>query len=72
MVQQIIERTNLFRQRLTLALTPDLSTAAFVQWSDAAELLSMNVRLNWSYRPGADVFLVFNETWDARGLGRRT
>lgn len=64
--------TNLFRQRLTLALTPDLSAAAFAQWSDAAELLSMNVRLNWIYRPGADVFLVFNETWDAPGLGRRT
>jgi hypothetical protein len=64
--------TNLFRQRLTLALTPDLSTAAFVQLNDAAELLSMNVRFNWSYRPGADVFLVFNETWDAPGFGRRT
>ncbi|HEV2851310.1 MAG TPA: DUF5916 domain-containing protein [Thermoanaerobaculia bacterium] len=64
--------TNLFRQRLTLALTPDLSAAAFAQWSDTAELLAMNVRLNWIYRPGADVFLVFNETWDAPGLGRRT
>ncbi len=64
--------TNLFRQRLILALTPDLSTAAFVQFSDAAELLSANLRLNWTYRPGADFFLVFNQTWDAPNLGRRT
>lgn len=64
--------TNLFRERLTLALTPDLSAAAFAQWSDTADLLSMNLRLNWSYKPGSDVFLVFNETWDAPAFGRRT
>jgi len=37
--------TNLFRQRLSVPLTPDLSTAAFVQFNDAAELLAMNLRL---------------------------
>jgi hypothetical protein len=37
-----------------------------------AELLSANVRFNWIYRPGADIFLVFNETWDAAGFGQRT
>jgi len=64
--------TNLFHQRLTFAATPDLSTSAFVQFNDAAELLSANLRFNWIYRPGADVFLVFNETWDATGFGQRT
>jgi len=64
--------TNLFRQRLTLAMTPDLSTAAFVQLNDAAELLSLNLRFNWIYRPGADFYLVLNETWDAAGFGQRT
>jgi hypothetical protein len=64
--------TNLFRERLSLALTPDLATAAFVQFNDAAELLALNVRFNWIYRPGADLFLVLNETWDAPGLGRRS
>jgi len=64
--------TNLFRQRLNVPLTPDLSTAAFVQFNDAAQLLAMNLRLRWIYRPGADVFLVLNETWDAPGLGTRS
>jgi hypothetical protein len=63
---------NLVRQRLTLAVTPDLSTAAFVQFNDTAELLSLNLRFNWIYRPGADIFLVLNQTWDATGLGQRT
>ena len=64
--------TNLVRQRLQYAFTPDLSTAALLQWSDAAELLGANLRLRWTYRPGADLFVVFNQTWDAPGLGSRT
>lgn len=64
--------TNLFRERLQVNLTPDLSTSAFVQFSDAAELLAANLRLGWTYRPGADVFLVLNQRWDAPSLGLRT
>lgn len=64
--------TNLFRERLQVNLTPDLSTSAFVQFSDAAELLAANLRLGWTYRPGADVFLVLNQRWDAPALGLRT
>jgi hypothetical protein len=64
--------TNLFRERLQVNLTPDLSTSAFVQFSDAAELLAANLRLGWTYRPGADIFLVLNQRWDAPTLGLRT
>ena len=64
--------TNLFRERLQVNLTPDLATSAFAQFSDAAELLAANLRIGWTYRPGADVFLVFNQTWDAPALGLRT
>jgi hypothetical protein len=49
-----------------------IATAAFVQLNDAAELLSLNLKFNWIYRPGADLFLVFNKTWDATGFGQRT
>ncbi len=64
--------TNLFRERLQVNLTPDLATSAFVQFSAAAELLAANLRIGWTYKPGADVFLVFNQTWDAPTLGLRT
>lgn len=63
--------TNLFRERLHFSFTPDLAAAAFVQWSDSADLLAANLRLGWSYRPGADVFLVLNQTWDAPELSSR-
>ncbi len=60
---------NVWRQRLSLSLTPNVSTNAFLQYNDAAELLSLNLRFNWIYRPGADFFLVFNENWTAPTLG---
>lgn len=63
--------TNLFRERLHYSFTPDFVAAAFVQWSDSADLLAANFRLGWSYRPGADVFLVLNQTWDAPDLSSR-
>ena len=62
----------MIRQRLTVPLTPDLSTAGFVQFNDAAELLSMSLHLRWIYRPGADIFLVLNQTWDVPALGTRS
>ncbi len=43
-----------------------------MQFSDAAELLAANLRIGWTYKPGADVFLVFNQTWDAPTLGLRS
>jgi len=64
--------TTIVRQRLAVPLTPDLSTAAFVQFNDAAHLLAMNLHLRWIYRPGADIFLVLNQTWDAPQLGTRS
>jgi hypothetical protein len=64
--------TNLFHERVQVNLTPDLSTAALAQFSDAAELLALNLRVGWTYKPGADVFLVFNQTWNAPSFGLRS
>ena len=27
--------------------------------------MSLNLRFNWIYKPGADLFVVFNQSWDA-------
>jgi hypothetical protein len=39
-------------------------------WAATAEQVrigsaSNRFRIGWTYRPGADIFLVFNQTWDA-------
>lgn len=64
--------TDVYRQRLGVSFSPDLVLDSFVQFNEAAELLAANVRLNWIYRPGADLFVVYNETWDAPTLGDTT
>ncbi|HYU33779.1 MAG TPA: DUF5916 domain-containing protein [Thermoanaerobaculia bacterium] len=60
--------SNIVRQRIGLSFTPRLSTSTYVQYADHFDLLSVNFRLNWIYRPGSDIFLVFNQNWDAPTL----
>ena len=59
---------NIIRQRVGLSFSPTLFTNTYIQYNDLAELLSLNLRFNWLYRPGADLFLVFNQNWNAPGL----
>jgi len=60
--------SHIVRERIGLSLSPTLFTNTYVQYNDAAELLSVNLRFNWLYRPGADLFLVFNQNWNAPSL----
>ncbi len=34
-----------------------------MQYNSSVDLLTLNSRLNWIYRPGADLFLVYNQDW---------
>ena len=61
-----------FRQRLAVALNPKLLANLFLQYNDLAEIASMNLRFSWNYRPGSDIFLVYNQTWDAPSLSSLT
>ncbi len=54
---------NILRQRFALALTPRLLTNVFVQYNEQAKVASLNVRFNWTYRPGSDVYLVYTQRW---------
>jgi len=56
---------NIVRERLAVAFTPQLLSNLFLQYNDLTEELSLNFRFNWIYRPGADLFVVYNQTWDA-------
>ena len=61
--------TNLWRSRIGVSITPDLTVDTLLQYNDAAEDVSVNLRFNWHYRPGSDLFVVYNHGWDAPGLG---
>ena len=54
---------NILRQRFALALTPRLLTNVFLQYNDLTDVASLNVRFNWTYRPGSDVYLVYTQRW---------
>lgn len=58
----------ILRQRLGLSWNPRIRTDALIQYNDLAEDFGVNVRFNWIYKPGADLFVVFNQNWDAPGL----
>jgi len=61
--------TDLWRQRILVTLNPDLLISLFGQYDKASELLALNARLRWIYRPGSDLFVVYNQNWDAPSLG---
>ena len=63
---------NLWSQSLDLSFTPDLRLNMIAQYNDDAEALGVNLRFHWIYRPGADIFLVYNENWTATSLSERS
>ena len=63
---------NIFRERFAYAFNPKVLANLFLQYNDLSRLASVNLRFSWNYRPGSDVFLVYNETWNAPSLGDLT
>jgi hypothetical protein len=49
---------------VTWTATPLMFTSALVQYNSSSHGLSANVRLRWEYRPGSELFVVFNEERD--------
>ncbi|OFW05424.1 MAG: hypothetical protein A3I61_14485 [Acidobacteria bacterium RIFCSPLOWO2_02_FULL_68_18] len=55
--------------RITYTMTPLMFASALLQYSSTSHAISANVRLRWEYRPGSEVFVVYNEDRDT--LARR-
>jgi hypothetical protein len=56
--------THLAGTRVTYTMTPTMFTSALVQYNTGVRAVSANVRLRWEYRPGSELFVVFNEQRD--------
>ena len=63
---------DLWSQGVDLAFTPDLRLNMIAQYNEASGDLGVNVRFHWIYKPGADIFLVYNENWTAPSLSDRS
>ena len=56
--------TRLVGSRITYTMTPRVFASALVQYNSSNETLAANVRLRWEYRPGSELFIVYNEQRD--------
>ena len=55
--------------RVTYTMTPLMFTSALVQYDSTRHTLSANVRLRWEYRPGSELFIVYNDQRDSMTPG---
>ena len=46
--------------RVRVNVSSDLSAASYVQYDSVSKSLGVNSRLRWTFRPAADLFLVYN------------
>lgn len=53
--------TTLLGSRVTYTMTPLLFASALVQYNSSTRTVSANARLRWEYRPGSELFIVYNE-----------
>jgi hypothetical protein len=53
--------THLFGSRVTYTMSPMMFASALVQYNSGFNAVSTNARLRWEYRPGSELFVVYNE-----------
>jgi hypothetical protein len=56
--------TNVIGSRVTYTMTPLMFVSALVQVNTSTHRASTNARLRWEYRPGSELFVVYNEERD--------
>lgn len=60
---------NAFGGRVGYSFSTTLFVKLFSQWSTDRDILSANVLINYIYRPGSDIYLVFDQSYDTRDGG---
>ncbi|MCY3970965.1 MAG: DUF5916 domain-containing protein [Acidobacteria bacterium] len=55
--------------RVIYTMTPRMFVIALLQYDAESRGLAANVRLRWEYRPGSELFVVYNEQRDTLGQG---
>ena len=56
--------TTTLSNRVLYAFTTDLFVKSYVQWNDLEDRLSANLLVGWEYRPGSEIYLVYDEIRD--------
>jgi hypothetical protein len=59
----------LMTSRVTYTITPLMFVSSLVQYNSSNNAVSTNARLRWEYRPGSELFIVYNEGRDTQTRG---
>jgi len=51
---------DVFSTRAAINVSPDLTISSYIQWDNESDSVGTNTRLRWTFRPEADVFLIYN------------
>ena len=61
--------TQLLTTRTTYTVSPLMFVSGLLQYNSSNNSMSTNLRLRWEYRPGSELFVVYNDQRDT--LARR-
>ncbi|MBM3239673.1 carbohydrate binding family 9 domain-containing protein [Candidatus Poribacteria bacterium] len=64
--------TNTINSRIIYTFSPDFFVKMFLQWNDEEELSRGNFLLRYTYQPGSDFYIVYNELWRAGKVEQRS
>lgn len=60
------------RAKATVQLSPELSWDTTIQWDNQSDQAGLNSRVRYEFRPGQEVFVVYNEGFDVEGSELRS
>ncbi len=56
--------TNVLSTRVSYSFSPDLFVKSFIQYNDVSRLASLNLLFWYIYRPGSDLYVVYDTGWE--------
>jgi len=63
--------TNVAGTRVSYSFSPDLFVKSFVQYNDASRTATFNLLFWYIYRPGSDLYVVYDQGWETDLPGPR-
>jgi hypothetical protein len=60
----------LWQLNTTYAFSPNISLTSFLQYDTESNHLGNNMRLRWTFKPGNELFVVWNRGWKRLLLSR--
>ena len=64
--------TNTVNSRSIYSFSPDFFMKLFLQWNDASDIVRGNFLIRYTYQPGSDLYIVYNQLWRENEIQERS